>query len=265
MKRKIKKGELYVINQPKHLLLSIVLMDCENYPLRKEIHDNLCKLSEISDIIFIFSDKYFDNSEIHKDKLTSLYQGCAFIDSLDNLPRTIFKALLYDKEIFSKHIGVTISRCQDLFSIKEDKLFNNIIKVNQSRISKPIFNIYRLSSDEIYKFYSTKEDIVTKYSRFNNSELLRKVFILSSICDIEGNNEVDCRYCTWGSKSRVLYFRNITINLFLGHLLSKEDEFHSYIDTFTDKDIRYLFAGLVKKFGIECLNYNIEDLEIDKI
>lgn len=38
-----------------------------------------------------------------------------------------------------------------------------------------------------------------------------------------------------------------------------------FIDTFTDPDPRYLLAGLVKASGIDCLDYNIEDLDIGKL
>lgn len=261
-KNKIEKNEMYVINQPKHLLLSIVLMDYEHYPLPEEIHNSLCRLSEVSDIIFVFSDEYFDNTGIHKDKITSLYQGCAFIDGKENLSRTIFKALLYDKEIFNKHIGITISRCQDLYGTSE-KLFSNLEKINQSRVVKPIFNIYRLSSEEIYQFYCNLEEVGKR--RLENCYL---DFISNFICDpflVSGKQEIDCRYCTWGSRSKVLYFRNTTINIFLEQLINQESEFYEFIDTFTDKDPRYLFSGLIKKNGIDCLDYNIEDLEVDKL
>ena len=267
MKEKIKKDEMYVVNQPKHLLLSVVLMDYEKYPLPDDIHNGLCELSEISDMIFIFSDNHFDNSGIHKSKITSLYQGCAFIDSSGKLPRTFFKALLYDKEIFSKHLGTSIIRCQDLSNCLDikNKLFENLIKVNQSKVNKPIFNIYRLSSNDIYNFYKDENDTKethTYHSTLNMFE--NSLLYLLSLKDYD-KFEVDCRYCTWGSKSRVIYFRNTTINLFLEQMIKSEEDFYKFIDTFTDKDIRFLFAGLSKKFGIGCINHNIEDLDIDKI
>lgn len=261
-KSKIEKDEMYVINQPKHLLLSIILMDNNYYPIQEEIHNNICRLSEVSDIVFIFSDNHFNNSGIYKDKLTSLYQGCAFVDSQGNLPRTIFKVLLYDKEIFSRHIGITISLCQDLIFDDPEKLIKNLEKVNQSRIVKPIFNIYRLSSDEIYQFYHNEESIIenlSDYSFWPISNLFPKIKME------EDRDAVDCRFCTWGSYSKVLYFRNSTINIFLEQLVSKEEDFYKFIDTFTDPNPGYLFSGLVKKNGIECLDYSIEDLEVNEI
>ena len=84
MIKKPTKEEMYVVNQPRHLMISIILMDYDYYPLPDNIHTGLCKLSEISDIVFIFSDSHFDNSKISKEKITTLYQACAFIDSSGN-------------------------------------------------------------------------------------------------------------------------------------------------------------------------------------
>lgn len=268
MIKKPTKEEMYIVNQPRHLMISIILMDYDYYPLPDNIHTGLCKLSEISDIVFIFSDSHFDNSKISKEKITTLYQACAFIDSSGNLPRTIFKALQYDKEIFGKHIGITISRCQDLQE-STPKLFENLEKINQSRIIKPVFKIRRLSSTELYNFYYTPSEekrkkkwkcIFDECLYFYHRHILKSVIFPWTRVDVpDPADYIDCRYCTWGSNSSVLYFRNTTIGIFL----EKVDK--EFIDTFTDPDPRYLFAGLVKKNGIDCLDYNIEDLDIGKL
>lgn len=257
---------MYVVNQPRHPMLSIVLMDYDHYPLPDNIHAGLCKLSEISDIIFIFSDSHFDNSEINKEKITTLYQACGVIDSSGNLPRTIFKTLQYDKEIFGKHIGVTVSRCQDLLE-STPKLFENLEKINQSRVIKPVFKIRRLSSTELYNFYYTPAERKKKWRcvydeclYFYHRHIIQSVTFPWARVEVpDPTDYIDCRYCTWGSNSSVLYFRNTTIGIFL----EKPD--WEFIDTFTDPDPRYLFAGLVKANGIECLDYNIEDLDIGKL
>ena len=76
--------EMYVINQPKHSIVSLVVF---NDNITEEIHKNLAKLNDISDIIFIFSR---DQRRINKNKLTSLYNSCGWIESFDNIGFTKF-------------------------------------------------------------------------------------------------------------------------------------------------------------------------------
>lgn len=258
------EGEIYVMSQPKHIIASIILMDT-SYPLEKETHDAIFKLGEISDLIFIFSSRDFpvEISGIKKDKFTTLYKGCAFMEVGNyGISLGVMKMLSYCKEVFDKHLGYCISMSSLLGNIKDEDI-DNIIKVQSSSIIKPIFKYSRLSSEEMYKFYAItekeKDRKAIKIFSMNNfgmdffvERLLRDEYI-----------EQDCRYCTWKSDSSLMYFKNGVINTFLDRL--KENDTYQIVKTFTDTDIRYLFTNLTKICGIDIVNYNIGELEIGKL
>ena len=63
----MEKDEMYVVNQPRKSIVSLVLFD-EN--ITDEIHENIIKLNEISDVIFIFSREYkrIDKVSIYWEK-----------------------------------------------------------------------------------------------------------------------------------------------------------------------------------------------------
>lgn len=255
--------EIYVLNQPKHIVASIILMDT-NYPLLEEVHNGLIKLGEISDLIFVFSSYHFpvEVSGIKRDKFTTLYSGCAFMEiDHSHLSRGILKLLLYCQEVFNKHLGYTVSLCSCLSEVNQ-KVVDNIVKVQGSSIVKPIFKARRLSPLEMYEFY--KEDSHEKsgvfLSSFGVDYMMDK--ILGSEADIFSDKvRDDCRYCSWKSESPIMYFKSGIIKTFLG----QAEEMKEIIETFTNYDIRYLFTNLCKLCGIDNVDYFIGDLDVGKL
>lgn len=254
--------EMYVLKQPKHTLTSIVVMNSD-YPISELSNTSLYRLSQVSDLIFVFSPLHFhEESKINKVKFTTLHQGCAFIISGGELWKTIFKVLQYCQEIFNKHVGYTISNCSDLKYI-DNNTVDNLVKVNMSSITKPIFSSERLTEHEMYEFYKVPE--------YKKSSVLSRFF--GGTADIDNSfasyilwgeflpEENDCRYCTWKSESNIMYFKNGIMKIFL----DQYNEIKDILSTFTDPDIRYLFANLTVILGIDTINSNIEDLDINKI
>lgn len=240
------KDEMYVVNQPKHSIVSLVLFD-EN--ITDEIHSNIIKLNEISDIIFIFSGDY---RKINKNKLTSLYNSCAWIESYDNLGFTLFKTLEYCINIFQIHNTFLLMNMCDLNNINS-KFFDNINSVNASSITKPIFKTKQLSAEDYKRIYIKKE--INNNSLFNK---IRKLFKLQG--ELEEDND-DNMFCSYTSDSKALvYFRPIIIKLI---------EFNNnnvYSELFNNKiDCRYLLASMTKYLNIETIDCNIEDLNIGKL
>lgn len=271
-KEYINNDIIRVIHQPKHTICSVIVMNT-GYPLSPEVHEGIFKLGEVSDLMFIFSRKLFpvETSGISPEKLTTLYGGCAWTeytyDSGPSIGMTIFRALLYCQEIFDKHIGYTISQASDLVRINE--VCKNLVKINMSSVAKPIYKIRRLGSEELFKFYkqSGKKEKMGcgGLSVFSGIDLENiKASILGKLLY---EKEPDCRYCTWHSESKVMYFRNGTIKTMLAMFLNvdEKDKFINILGTFTDPDPRYIFSCLPKLLGISNLNYNIEDLEIEKL
>lgn len=254
------KEEIYVINQPKHIIASLILMDTP-YPLEKSVHESLFKLGKISDLIFIFSQQHFpvETASIRKDKFTTLYQGCAFMETGNSgLAEGVMKLLLYCQEVFDKHLGYNITLCSQLGNIT-DITTENIVKLQSSAIVKPVFKASRLSAEELYEFYkdSQKEKEVRSMDDFCMN------IIFSKILGEEFTGTTDCRYCTWKSESPIMFFKNGVIKIILDKV--SQDEYKNIVKTFTDPDIRYLFANLTELCGISNINYNIDDLEIGKI
>lgn len=261
MKENLNQEAVYVLNQPKHIILSVVIVDC-SIPLIDRIHKDLDKLVKFSDVIFIFcEDKFINNKKINKRKFTSLYQACGFIESSGNLARTLFTVLEYSKEIFKKHIGITISNLDDINLT--DTQIKNLIEINGSAVMKPVFKIRRLNSDELYESYSNKEfeeydDI--ELENFKLASFILKLFNKKR----EENNDTIGMYKCYTSDSRLLYFKNGTINILLNFV--NDERMKSYIDSFiNDLDIRGILSSITKKLNIDNLNQNIEDLEINNL
>ena len=261
MKENLNQEAVYVLNQPKHIILSVVIVDC-SIPLIDRIHKDLDKLVKFSDVIFIFcEDKFINNKKINKRKFTSLYQACGFIESSGNLARTLFTVLEYSKEIFKKHIGITISNLDDINLT--DTQIKNLIEINGSAVMKPVFKIRRLNSDELYESYSNKEfeeydDI--ELENFKLASFILKLFNKKR----EENNDTIGMYKCYTSDSRLLYFKNGTINILLNFV--NDERMKNYIDSFIDDlDIRGILSSIIKKLNIDNLNQNIEDLEINNL
>lgn len=261
MKEKLNLEAVYVLNQPKHIILSVVVVNC-SIPLIDRIHEDLDKLVKFSDVIFIFcEDKFINNKKINKRKFTSLYQACGFIESSGNLAKTLFTVLEYSKEIFKKHIGITISNLDDINLT--DTQVKNLIEINGSAVMKPVFKIRRLNSDELYESYSNKE-----FEEYDDIELVN-FKLVSFILKLfnkkkEEENDTIGMYKCYTSDSRLLYFKNGTINILLN--FANDERMKSYIDSFIDDlDIRGILSSMIKKLNIDSLNQNIEDLEINNL
>lgn len=271
---KINKGEVYVINQPKHTLLSIIVVNSNIYDL---IHNNFYNLSKVSDIIFLFSDFYNnDQRRINKEKFTSLYQACGFIDCPgSDINSYLFKMLSYSKEIFNKHVGYLITETSLLTGIEINDEFNNkLLEITGSSIIKPIFKIRRSTNSELKKIYYETDDTDKVTKEKHNNLISNFIGVLSEVikeCDPKKVKEDEIKenkdfgkYCSYSSDSEILYFKNGTINLFCTYY--KNNKIKEYVKTFSFKsDVRFLLASFVRKLNIENLDSDIKDLNINKL
>lgn len=262
MKEKLNQEAVYVLNQPKHIILSVVVVNC-SIPLIDRIHKDLDKLVKFSDVIFIFCEnKFINNKKINKRKFTSLYQACGFIHSSGNLARTLFTVLEYSKEIFKKHIGITISNLDDINFT--DTQIKNLIEINGSAVMKPVFKIRRLNSDELFESYGKEfeeyDDV--ELENFKIASFILKLFNKKK--EKEDESDTIGMYKCYTSDSRLLYFKNGTINILLN--FANDERMKNYIDSFIDDlDLRGILSSIIKKLNIDNLNQNIEDLEINNL
>jgi len=237
---------MYVVNQPRKSIVSLVLFD-EN--ITDEIHSNINKLNEISDIIFIFSRDY---KKIDKNKLTSLYSGCAWIESYDNLGFTYFKVLNYCIHIFRVHNSFLLMNLCNLVGI-DDKFFNNIKSVNSSSIIKPIFKLRQLTADDYKRIYTKKE-----INGFSFLDKIRRFFGINN--ELEEDNK-DNMFCSYTSDSVALvYFRPIIMKMIE---FNNENVYSELFDSVLD--CRYLFASMTKYLNLDIIDCSIENLAIGKL
>lgn len=228
------KDEIYILHQPKHSILSIILVNSE-FPIPEPQHNSLSKLLEFSDVFFIFPKSI---KGIDKEKFTSLYEGCGWIEESLRLPETYLHAILYSLEIFECHVGFCISRLSDLILDIIDP--QKIISLTGSSIVSPVFKTRKLTSPEFYNIYKETNSGIFK-TKSDSSNM----------------------YASYTSESPILYFKRSNLGTIVDFWKSVED--NKYINSFTLKDPRYFFASVCKFLGINTLNSDIHDLDIGKI
>lgn len=253
----MKKDEIYVLDQPKHIIQSVIVIDSNTFPISDKIHENLSKLSEISDIIFVFSEVHFPGQKkIVKRKFSSLYQANAYIDSPGEiLGNTIFKSLLYSREIFDSHVSYTISLLSDLEKVTDSDI-EGLIKITGSSILKPIYKERKLTSSELYNNYKAPD-----YKAKTSFKNFIKWYIFGEEIIELPDNYFNKMYSIWHTDSPFMFYRTGTIKYFCEKFLN-DVEFQAKIDSFDENDPKYLFASITRSMGIEVLNLNIEDIKI---
>ena len=234
------KDDIFVLHQPKYAILSIVLANSK-FPLSEKQHNQISKLEEFSDVFFIFSDTIFpESSRVDKNKFASLYEGCGWINGGDNLCQTFLKTLLYSLEIFETHVGFCIINMDDLEYTDVENYVSNIRSITASSSTNPVFKIERLGSEEFYDIYLKK-----------NSGVFKK------------SNPIENMYCSYTSPSKILYFKRSTAGTFIDFWRSSEN--NSYINSFSQSDIRYFIASMTKFLTLQTIDSSIYDLDIGRL
>ena len=250
-----RKNEVYVANQPQHAVISLIIVG-DTWPLSENLHDNIFRLEEISDVVFVFSDKYFPgHKNIDKNKFANLYRACAWIESDESLSETIFKILKYSEAIFQKHVGYCFMNSWDIEQKLTQDTLDNIVKATSSDLYKPIFKLYRLSNEELWNIYKIEPHESIEY---NKTSILRKFLKLDKYNKPTDNSNM---FSTYSSKSDILLLKKQVINTLIN--FDNTDEL-GISKTFITNDIRFLLASLVKYLGIDNINCSIENLKLGK-
>ena len=233
----IKKDEVYVINQPKHAIMSLVFID-PNSSNKYESnfmstnHENILKLAENTDVMFIFK----NINGINPDVFSKVYGACSWIISEKNLARTFIKAIAYSIIIFKKLSGFLTLDVSDNFGKINIDLLN---EVAGSAVSWPIFEAKHLNSDEMFEIYKTENTSTSVWNWFKDSTPERE-------------------YTTWKMVSNVAFFRPSLFE----KLDSLEDE---YVDSFTWDHIRYFLASACEYLGIKRIDHDMFYLNVNRI
>lgn len=222
------KNAVYILKQPEHVILSIIMVG-KDYPKTETEQQMIDKLSEVSDIFFIFSNK-IGNHKINMRKFTSLNRGCGFIYGTKTIGETLFDVLEYSKHIFQKHIGYLLLNDWNIAEIENRaKLPKFLVNWTASTLVKPILKIRRLEPDELYEFYKEEESSGWKFWKSIEEETDK------------------CMFLTHTSSSPYIYFKNLVVEKWL------EKDRDNYLRTFETNDIRDIVASLIKDLGMEYL------------
>ena len=241
---KIKTNEVYVVNQPKHAIMTLIFIDPQK-EITNDRHDLLLRYTENTDVMFIFK----NIKGINPDAFTKVYSGCSWIVSDKILTRTFIKAITYSIIIFKEVVGFLTFDLSD-FRVRwpnnGDGDLLDIPKLRQiasSTISCPIFEASHLDSSEMREIYSTEG----KYVDTGKLNFPWKR-------PIEKRRE----YTTWKKTSFTAFFRPSLFEKF--NTLSDD-----YIDSFTWDNIKYFLASSCEYLGIKRLGYEVFNLNVNRL
>lgn len=243
------KDAVYVVKQPTHSIVSIVVVDEAKTPLHPAAHSNLDQLADVTDVIFVFSER-FSVSGFAPEKFSNLYRGCAYIQGSGNvLGKPIFQAMLYAQEIFRRHAAYVVT---DLERLSKLRLQNREIlqTLAGSAVVKPILRIKRLSPEELYSIYLPEKE---KEEEEGKTPWWK--FWEDSSTTMNGEDRINSRYC---SDSNLMFFKQTLVKIFLKNYEDKK--FKKYINTFSEDDPSYLFASYIRELGIDNIDSSPEEL-----
>ncbi len=222
---------MYVVNQPKKSILSVIIIDRESLdkPLEKEIHSGIDEVSEMSDVVFIFPSG--SETKVDCEKFTNLYSGCAWI--VGDWEDALLEVLEYSYEIFSKHVGYILL---DLSSVPEYPI-DTVINITLSDSRSVIFKIERKTPEQLFDYYKVIREIPEK----KLWEIWKQP---------KKNTTTNNFYTLWGTDSKFIYLRPQHITQYL--------EKRKLVDTFDS--YRDFFASITKNLEIQHLDRNIEEV-----
>lgn len=232
----IKKDEVYVINQPKHAIMSLVFIDPESKRqyssnFMQENHNWILELAENTDVMFIFKSM----GGIDPDVFSKVYGASSWIVSDKNLARTYIKAITYSIVIFKKLVGfLTVDNSDELSRLSIAQLS----KIAGSGINWPIFEATHLDSEEMFEIYK--------------KEGSSKPWLLSK------DDKPEREYTTWKMTSRSAFFRPLLFE----KLDTLSDE---YVDSFTWNHIKYFLASACEYLGIKRIDRDLFSLDVNRL
>lgn len=228
-------NEVFVVNQPRKSIMSIVFVGKPSYPVPEEIHDKLYTIAQETDLFFIFHNS--SESGINPDKFCNLYSGCGWMISGGTLSQTFLKSMEYSSEIFKCHSAFLVFN--DLLELPNPaQTIEKAMTMNLEGIESAVFVPRRLKSEEMFKIYSKPEP--------------KK---LESVFGATTEDGLDKKYSIWTSESKALLIKRKMLDSFKG--LGDE-----YINSFSWDDIRYFIASATKRALIGIIESEIETIDI---
>lgn len=232
--KNINLNSVYIVRELKKNIL--LLINIKEEYLKKPLTDwwikQLDELSETCDIMFLFPKG--SNSIIRCDKFTNLCSGHAWI--VGDWRKTIPEAFEYSYEILKSHNFHIILSLENILGLNRD----GILRLMMLGTQGPIFNIWRKSGSELFKYYretSTEKEIWKKFPTFFKKENLNKLNFNS----------------LWTTNSKFIWIGRTIIPQILNYAEN------GMIDTF--ESIEDFFGSGIKEISpTTFLNNNIENI-----
>lgn len=246
---KINKDAVYVLKQPTHAIASIVVVEGDKLPLTEQVHENLDKLNELSDIIFVFSDRL--KHDIDMRKFSMLYRACAFTCGSGKIVGDpLVNVISYTQEVFSgkycTYLITSIDRLDREISL------NNVVEFSLAGVNRPILEIDRLTAEELSEIYMFPED--SPASAAGSLPFQR----LMSVVFSQGLNE-DRSNSTHKSKTPIIFISGTTMKNLI------DNTPRDYLKTFVEEDYSFFIASLIRKLGIKEISSDILTMTVGKL
>lgn len=247
------EGVFKIIDQPKHLHASVVLvnLDKEEFPLDQKVHDNLCALSDHSDIMFMFLGNR--NYGIRINKFASLYQACGWTVTGASLGHSLIKTLTYIRTVFEKHLIFEIWNLEDLKGESIKGVITRLESPDIGTFRKPIFEPLRLGPTELYQYYSGEPEVKVE----SGGGFWGNLFLGEAIKVEE--EPIDCRYMIWTSKSREMIIPRSYLNNLLD-IIKGYPWIDEFLESFSEPDIKVPLINLIKRVGLDYLEESVEKI-----
>lgn len=246
MKKKIKTDAVFVLNQPKHPIASVIIVDSSK-PLIPEAHETIDRLRTITDLMFVFSE-HFDLQHISIPKFASLYGACSYIvGSGKILGKPVMDILSYCREVFGQHVSFVITdtdRCEKIGPMKN---LETILDLTSAPVVAPVLSIRRLGADELSDIYFNQE----------TSPRLETWKFWEAPKDTENQDRIGSTHVVDGY---FMFMRSSIVDEILQNM--SDLDFIKYLETFVESDIGFLMGSLITKLGIKYINTDLMNIDL---
>ena len=272
----MKKGEIYILNQPKKAIINVIDYRPEKGFFRSdEFVKRLDSFTKISDVVFLIPE---NNKIIDPVKLLAMFNCCAFVEyKPGELIEKFIKVCkyfttIYNHSIFCYTDSKTIFEYNgdDEFKISQDSL-NDIMQKEElcalRGVSSPIYKEFRTSYDkieEICSYDSRNDNTTTKVANF----FIDKINKISSSLHINRNidtirkSNTDNMYSTYYTNSGVVYVPLNCIKLILD-FAEKDSSTDEYIKSFRSDTCFDFIPSIVNYLNLKHIDSHLSSIALN--
>jgi hypothetical protein len=248
------KDAVYVMKSQDKTAITIILMNTK-LPVSEKVHKAIDSLKTVSDLIFVFSDRFSEfNKGIDIPKFTNLYEGSFIVGSGQNVIFPVLEAISYSVNIFKcRTIVITdIDKLDKGSDVTNPECLQKFTNLNASSVINPILSIDRQTSKDLFEIYHTMDTISGK-----ERKKFWKFWEEEKKLD-EVPTSPDRKNSLYQSSSQFIFLRGYTARILFPEVVSSreegKEEFDEYVKTFSEPNLNYFFASIIKTRGMEYID-----------